>query len=188
MAFRLVAGLGNPGPEYVRTRHNAGFWVLDRWAAQEGVEWRPSRHADAMAAELPDGVLLLKPQTYMNASGEAVRDALAWRKWGVEELLVVVDDAALPLGRIRLRGSGSSGGHNGLRSVEGVLGTGNYARLRVGIGKPEGQVGLHGHVLGRIGPEEETILQGVVERSIEVIKVCRSRGLEAAMTLGNKNL
>ncbi|MFZ5806788.1 MAG: aminoacyl-tRNA hydrolase [Verrucomicrobiota bacterium] len=194
MSNFVVFGLGNPGRQYTNTRHNIGFDVLDFWAGEEGLRWKSCRFADAMSAELSDGEMLFKPQSYMNLSGEVVRNVLEWLK--ATTWLVVVDDAALSIGRMRLRGKGSSGGHNGLKSIEACLGTQNYARLRIGIGQPKMiEAGekkmtpdLSDHVLGRFLKEERKILDEVKEKAIKVMKEYRARGLEAAMTLGNTKL
>ncbi|MFH1067759.1 MAG: aminoacyl-tRNA hydrolase [bacterium] len=192
MSLRIVFGLGNQGKKYEGTRHNIGFEVLDAWAKAEGVKWKACRFADALEAELSGGEMLLKPQTFMNLSGEAVRGALKWNPGA--EWLVVVDDAALPVGQIRLRGQGSSGGHNGLESIEACAGTREYPRLRVGVGRPEGTAedlaptksGLAEYVLGRFSKEEQSVLKEVKEKAIQVIKEYWAHGLEAAMTFGNK--
>ena len=134
-----MIGLGNPTAAYRATRHNFGFQTLDRWVASEEGKgrqssgWKKARYADALEYRAQNGQILLKPQTYMNLSGGAVQAALHWWKLAVSDILVVVDDVALPLGRMRLRASGSCGGHNGLRSIESALGTQAYPRLRLGI-------------------------------------------------------
>lgn len=188
MPQRLVVGLGNPGRQYAKTRHNMGFEVLDFWAGEEGLRWDPCRYANALMARLSNGELLCKPQDYMNVSGEVVRDVLNWLK--DVDLLVVVDDVALPIGRIRLRGEGASGGHNGLRSIEACIGTRKYARLRIGVGSPdkEQRIGLSDYVLGRFSSEERKILEQIKEKSVRVIKEYWAHGLQSAMTLGNASL
>lgn len=187
MAYRLIAGLGNPGPRYANTRHNAGFDVLDALAASEGAApWKDCRFAKARLAELAGGIILLKPQTYMNASGDAIRDALHWYKWPVEELLVVVDDTALPLGRLRLRPQGSCGGHNGLRSIEQALRTDGFARLRIGVGSPETDgPDMVPHVLGRFTPQQQQQFNQTTQKALEILNTCRTSGIETAMNLGN---
>jgi PTH1 family peptidyl-tRNA hydrolase len=186
MSLRLVVGLGNPGERYRQTRHNFGFEVVDRMAGRCKWEWQPCRYADALVAGNPAGLLLAKPQSYMNLSGPEIRRILDWFKWEVSDLLVVVDDVNLPLGRLRLRLSGSGGGHNGLASIEETLATRSYARLRGGVGAaPEGGSALPGHVLGRFTAAEEPAVDAMVERAVETVEMCRSRGMEAAMNFGN---
>ncbi|MDR1144932.1 MAG: aminoacyl-tRNA hydrolase [Verrucomicrobiales bacterium] len=178
MLFPLVVGLGNPGPEYDSTRHNFGFMVLNRWAAADGGVWRAAGFANARLARLTSGVRLLQPLDYMNCSGAAVGAALGWFKLAPRQALVVVDDVNLPLGHLRLRAGGSSGGHNGLKSVEAALGTQEYARLRGGVGGADGD--LVGHVLGRFAGGEREILEQMIIRAIEVLRCCQSQGLAPA--------
>src|SRR5262245_27338559 len=136
--MKLVVGLGNPGPKYVGTRHNIGFGVLDYLAAAPGVgRWRTRFEAQLTeAVEGTEQVLLMKPETFMNLSGRAVRAAMDFYKLPVTDLLVVCDDIALPLGKLRARAKGSDGGQKGLRSIEQQLGTQDYQRLRIGVGSP----------------------------------------------------
>lgn len=189
MSCRLVVGLGNPGTEYQKTRHNFGFLVLEAWASELGLGWKKARFADAEICELSGGRWLVKPLGYMNCSGPVVGDVLRWFKLEVTELLVVVDEVNLPLGRLRLRNSGSAGGHNGLASIEQSLGTRDYARLRGGVGKPEGGgAELAGHVLGRFDPDEWKKMGEVNRRAREVIEVAQTKGVEAAMNFGNGEL
>jgi PTH1 family peptidyl-tRNA hydrolase len=200
MAYRLVVGLGNPGREYDGTRHNVGFEIVDLWAkrkqlkGQPSSEWTRCRYADALETKLDDGTILLKPQTYMNLSGEAIQDTIRWFKLEVGDLLVIVDDVALPLGRLRLRGDGSHGGHNGLKSVEQSLNTQNYARLRVGVDQPRPvtesgiRPDLADHVLGKFLKEEREVLEKVKDRAIEIIEICQNEGLQTAMNSGNQNI
>jgi len=189
MSCRLVVGLGNPGSEYQKTRHNFGFLVLEAWAAESGLSWKKARFADAEVCELSGRRWLVKPLSYMNGSGPVVGDVLRWFKLEVAELLVVVDEVNLPLGRIRLRSSGSAGGHNGLNSIEQSLGTREYARLRGGVGKPEGGgAELAGHVLGRFEPEEWEKMGEFNQRARAVIEVAQTQGVEAAMNFGNKEI
>lgn len=193
MAARLLVGLGNPGREYEKTRHNAGFILLDRLAKTFRAEWKKCRYADALEAVLPrqgereTPEVLLKPQCFMNLSGEVVGAALHWWKWPQEELLVIVDDVALPVGQLRLRVKGSPGGHNGLRSIEATLGSGQYARLRVGVGAAEpGE--LVGHVLGKFLKEEYEIIERTSERAVEAILACRLAGYEAGAQIANQKV
>ncbi|MCC7146628.1 MAG: aminoacyl-tRNA hydrolase [Phycisphaeraceae bacterium] len=184
----LIVGLGNPGPEYAGTRHNAGFMVLDRLARRHGLTaQRPKLkfHA-AMLEGLVAGqrCVLLEPQTYMNRSGLAVQEAAAFYKLDLRELLVVVDDVALPVGKIRLRPGGSSGGHNGLADIERLLGTIEYPRLRIGI-DPPGRVPQADYVLGRFGSEQLALLEPALERACDAIETWLTVGIDAAMTRHN---
>ncbi len=189
---KLVVGLGNPGKEYDRTRHNIGFAVLDRLAEKSDCSFRRKWRFSAEIAEVATGddgkVVLAKPRTYMNRSGSAVSALLNWLKVEPAWLLVVVDDADLPLGQIRLRASGGSGGHNGLRSIIETLG-GNeeFARLRVGIGRSAPAGGdITGHVLGRFAAQEREIAEQAVATAVEAIECCLRDGLTEAMNQFNR--
>ncbi|MBI4081950.1 MAG: aminoacyl-tRNA hydrolase [Candidatus Lambdaproteobacteria bacterium] len=159
----LVVGLGNPGREYERSRHNLGFMVLDRLAQRYGVEsW--SRKANALVARGMAGgkaFLLAKPQTYMNLSGRAVAALLGFYKIDPAECLVVVDDLDLPLGKVRARSQGSDGGHKGLRSIIETLGTSAFKRIRIGIGRPKPGGSVLAHVLGASADEEAQLAEAV---------------------------
>ena len=189
---KLVVGLGNPGKEYDRTRHNIGFAVLDRLAEKLDCSFRRKWRFSAEIAEAATGdagkVVLAKPRTYMNRSGSAVNALLSWLKVEPAQLLVVVDDADLPLGQIRLRASGGSGGHNGLRSIIETLG-GNeeFARLRVGIGRsvPAG-ADITGHVLGKFAAQEREMAGQAVATAVEAIECCLRDGLTEAMNQFNR--
>lgn len=189
---KLVVGLGNPGREYDGTRHNIGFAALDRLAEKLGCSFRRKLRFAAEVAEAGAGdagkVTLAKPRTYMNRSGSAVQALLAWLKIEPAQLLVVVDDADLPLGQIRLRPSGGSGGHNGLRSIIETLG-GNeeFARLRIGIGRaaPLG-TDITGHVLGRFAPAEREVAKEAVATAVEAMECCLRDGLSEAMNRFNR--
>jgi PTH1 family peptidyl-tRNA hydrolase len=189
---KLVVGLGNPGKEYEGTRHNIGFAVLDRIAEKLGCSFRNKSRFTALVAEANAGeagkVVLAKPQTFMNRSGTAVNTLLQWLKIEPAQLLVVVDDADLPLGQIRLRTAGGSGGHNGLRSIIETLG-GNeeFARLRVGIGRsaPLG-ADISGHVLGRFAPSERELAEQAVAEATEAVNCCLREGVTVAMNQFNR--
>ena len=181
--FRLIAGLGNPGRRYAGTRHNAGFLVLDELARRAGVEFRfdPKWNADVAPC---GGCLLMKPQTFMNLSGEAARNYARYHRLDSAEVLVVLDDAALPLGEVRLRKSGSAGGHNGLESVLVHFATEAIPRLRVGIGTAGGA--LQDHVLGKFLPSEMPAVEAAVRRAADAVEYANAHGLEAAMNLYNQ--
>jgi PTH1 family peptidyl-tRNA hydrolase len=189
---KLVVGLGNPGQEYAATRHNIGFAVVDRLAEKFDCSFRKKWRFSAEIAEAAAGeagkVVLAKPQTYMNRSGAAVNALLQWSKIEPAQLLVVVDDADLPLGQIRLRASGGSGGHNGLRSIiEALGGNEEFARLRVGIGRsaPAG-ADITGHVLGKFAPQERESAGDAVAIAVEAIECCLREGLTEAMNQFNR--
>jgi PTH1 family peptidyl-tRNA hydrolase len=186
LPFRLVVGLGNPGREYRGTRHNAGFEVLDLLAARSRHEFKPDPRGPVRVAREGE-VRLLQPQTFMNASGPAVRAWLDWLKLTPADLLVVVDDFAIPLGELRLRVSGSHGGHNGLRSIEAALGTRDYARQRVGIGPVPEPWAVEDFVLARFTREEAPAAAAALERAGEAIRCCQDRGISLAMTSFNGN-
>jgi len=181
-----VVGLGNPGPEYEGTRHNIGFDVADLLARECGAEFRKERRWSAWVARAGD-LLLVKPTTYMNLSGEAVSAVARFHRIAPAETLVVLDDIALPLGRLRLRPDGSAGGHNGLRSVLAHLGTQAVPRLRVGIGAATGPAPLTDHVLGRFTAAERPLAEAAAKRATEAVGCIRERGLAAAMNLFNAN-
>jgi PTH1 family peptidyl-tRNA hydrolase len=189
---KLVVGLGNPGKEYERTRHNIGFAALDRLAEKLDCSFRRKWRFSAEIAEAVAGeagkVVLAKPRTYMNRSGAAVSALLNWLKIEPAQLLVVVDDADLPLGQIRLRAAGGSGGHNGLRSIiETLGGNEDFARLRVGIGRnaPAGS-DITGHVLGKFAPQERELAEQAVAIAVEAIECCLRDGLTGAMNQFNR--
>jgi PTH1 family peptidyl-tRNA hydrolase len=180
-----VVGLGNPGRRYQDTRHNVGFEVLDALAQKSGVCFHPDKRGPAEVAKAGEAILL-KPQTFMNLSGVAVRAWLDWQKWEIEEVLAIVDDIALPLGQIRLRGEGGSGGHNGVASLIEHLGTEKFARLRCGIGPQPPGVASEDYVLARFAEAEITARNEMVARAVEAVEICREFGLEAAMNRFNQ--
>ncbi len=181
--FRLVAGLGNPGRQYDGTRHNVGFLVLDELARRAAGEFRfePKWNSNVL---LCGGRMLMKPQTFMNLSGEAVGDYARYHRIPAEEVLVVFDDVALPLGELRIRKSGSSGGHNGIQSVMMHMGTEAVPRLRVGIGAATGE--LHDHVLGKFSPDESESVQNSILRAADAIEYANGHGIDAAMNIFNQ--
>jgi peptidyl-tRNA hydrolase, PTH1 family len=184
----LIVGLGNPGAEYARTRHNAGFQVLDRLAERWRTGWTYEKKFNARMASAQRGerrVLLCEPQTYMNSSGDAVGAVVTFYRVPVSGLLVVVDDADLPLGEIRLRPSGSSGGHHGLESIEKHLGTREYARLRVGIGRQVGAREIAGYVLGRFSSTESTLADRVLTVATDQAESWLEAGIQRAMNRFN---
>ncbi|HSL71374.1 MAG TPA: aminoacyl-tRNA hydrolase [Longimicrobiales bacterium] len=187
--MKLVCGLGNPGPEYASTRHNVGWWVVDRLRR----EWEFGRFsrkgATLMAAGWVDQqeVALVKPLTYMNRSGTALLQLLADFPINVTtDLLVVVDDTALPVGRLRFRAHGSAGGHNGLKSVESALQTREYARLRIGVGARPAGVDLADYVLSDFLPAEAACVLELVPVATNGIRIWVEEGIESAMRCSNR--
>lgn len=187
--MQLIAGLGNPGSTYVGTPHNLGFEVADALARRWGVAWREVGRWRAAVARRTGGefaINLVKPLTYMNLSGEAVGAVADF--YGIEsaEILVIADDFNLPMGRIRLRASGTDGGHNGLKSIIQHLGTTEFPRLRVGCGPPEGAIrDAIGFVLGRMGSKERAWAERIVDRAADAAEAILEIGLERAMTRFN---
>jgi peptidyl-tRNA hydrolase, PTH1 family len=198
--MKLVVGLGNPGKEYAGTRHNIGFDVIDRLAGRLGLIAKPGdfdRLAKAKfdgltmdgIAPLPGGgsekVLLLKPLTYMNLSGRSVNAAMAFYQLTPKEIIIVLDDLALPCGKIRLRAGGSSGGHNGLKDIEQVLASSAYPRLRLGIDAPPGRVPAKDYVLGRFSEDQRAGIEPAIDRAVSAIQLWIESGIESAMNRFN---
>jgi PTH1 family peptidyl-tRNA hydrolase len=193
--MKLVVGLGNPGREYVGTRHNIGFEVVDRLAEKLG--WARAGDFDRLARTKFDGLMLdgpfsemeklvlLKPTTYMNLSGRAVQAALAFYQATPADVMIVLDDLALPCGRLRLRGSGSSGGHNGLKDIERALGTQDYPRLRLGIDPPSPPIAGKDYVLGRFSPEQRKLIDPAIDRATGAIVTWIDKGIDTAMSQFN---
>lgn len=181
-SVKIVAGLGNPGARYRNTRHNVGFLAVERAAAKLNVEFsREKYHALVADASYRDmKLLLLKPQTYMNVSGESVARAVRYNNVELGDLLVAVDDVNLAAGRIRLRTGGSAGGHNGLRSIIDYLGTDEFPRLRIGVGENKGGV-LRDHVLSTFAPDEKALIESAVARAAEAVLCFVEFGIEKAM-------
>ncbi len=183
---RLVAGLGNPGRDYEHTRHNVGFLVVEELAARERVPLTEERAWKSRTARTPGGRHFLQPLTFMNRSGEAIGAFASFYKIPPSEVLIVSDDTALPLGRLRLRPGGSDGGHNGLRSIADHLDTTDFPRLRVGVGSADpGE--LVSHVLGRFRPEEAEVVRETVKRAADAVETALEHGLETAMNRFNRD-
>lgn len=182
----LVVGLGNIGFEYVDTRHNIGFSVLDAWVQASNTSFSTKRYGDVAEVRFKGhSFTLLKPSTYMNLSGKAVNYWLQQSKIPVERLLVIVDDMALPVGHLRLRKKGSDGGHNGLANIAQMIGTESYSRLRIGIGSHIGYGSQVDFVLGKWTAEEKAELKPAIEKAIEVIKAFGTIGVDRAMNQYN---
>lgn len=183
----LIACLGNIGPEYVGTRHNAGFMVADTLAEEAGATFKSTRYGSMAKIRIKNcELLLLKPSTFMNLSGVAVRYWMNREKLPLENLLVVVDDMAIPFGSIRLRKQGSDAGHNGLKNIAAELGTQNYARLRFGIGNGFTRGAQIDFVLGKFPPEEMEQMPEVLKKAADAVKAYCLSGPDFAMTHYNR--
>jgi PTH1 family peptidyl-tRNA hydrolase len=185
---KVIVGLGNPGKKYERTRHNLGFLVLDRLASKCGVAIDKEKHQSLTGEWRRDGdkTLLVKPQTYMNLSGEALQKLLSYYPVETENVVVIHDDLDLPFGRIRIRQQGSPGGHRGMISVTGVLGEQGFSRVRIGIGRPPPGVEPKNFVLQNFSPEETARLDEVVSRAVEAVECLLQEGAHRAMEKFNR--
>lgn len=186
--LHLIVGLGNPGAEYAKTRHNAGFMLAELLATRWRADWNSERKFQSRIARVArDGrrVVLCEPQTFMNLSGEAVGALVKFYQLPLKQLVVAVDDADLPLGEIRLRPGGSSGGHHGLESIEQHLRSREYARLRIGIGRQDGRREISGHVLGKLGKGELALMERVLGRAADQTECWLAHGLQKAMSQFN---
>jgi PTH1 family peptidyl-tRNA hydrolase len=184
--MKLVVGLGNPGRQYAGTRHNVGFNVLDLLVERHRLDWE-SAPANALIAKWrAASVLLAKPLTFMNLSGHAVGELLRFYKIDLPDLLVVIDDVNLELGRLRARPSGSAGGHNGLKSIIAAFGTEDFARLRVGVGRGDARRDLADHVLAKFDPEERTIVAEAVGRAADAAELFVAEGIQPVMNRFNR--
>jgi PTH1 family peptidyl-tRNA hydrolase len=181
--IRLVAGLGNPGAEYAQTRHNIGFDVVDFIAAQAGSSWDRSSKWEALTAKFGE-VLLVKPTAFMNRSGHPLHALAQFYKIEPSEMLVVFDDFALPLGRLRIRPDGGTGGHNGLESIIVQFGSDQIPRLRIGIGAAP-ERGAIDYVLGRFFEEEKPLVRSTIDRAADAVKEAIDNGLVSAMNKFN---
>ena len=186
--LHLIVGLGNPGAEYARTRHNAGFAMVDRLADRWRADLKYAGRFNArLARSEPSGrpVLLCQPQTYMNSSGDAVAPLIGFYRVALERVLVVVDDADLPLGELRLRPRGSSGGHHGLESIQQRIGSDGFARLRIGIGRTAGAREITGYVLGRFSSTEARRADKVWAAACDQAECWLTAGIQKAMSQFN---
>jgi PTH1 family peptidyl-tRNA hydrolase len=186
--MKLVAGLGNPGSQYAKTPHNVGFRVVELLAERVGSGFKNS---PKLSSEVANGSLngtdlvLVKPTTFMNNSGLSVSAVMRYRKLDPSDVIIVVDDADLPLGTLRIRPRGSSGGHNGLKSVSAHLGTDDYVRVRFGVGRGETRGGLAGHVLRPFLSSEAELVDSTVSRAADAVAAVMKDGCEAAMNAFN---
>jgi len=182
--IRLVAGLGNPGAEYAHTRHNIGFMVADLLAHEGGLAWQRSGKWDAATAKFGDA-LLVKPASYMNRSGHPLFAIAQFFKIAPQEILVVLDDFSLPLGRLRIRQSGGAGGHNGLESIIAQFGTEEMSRLRIGIGNAPAEAASD-YVLSNFFEEEKLLVRSTITRAADAVKCAIDKGVVSAMNTFNK--
>ena len=187
--MKVIVGLGNPGPEYDNTKHNVGWWLLDRLAYDWGLGiFEKKRRALVVDGSVEGGaVRLIKPTTYMNRSGAALISLHALEGFNIQEdLLLVVDDATLEAGRVRFRRSGGSGGHNGLKSITGALGTDEYARLRIGVGICPPEEDLADWVLGPLDPQDEEVVLDRISGLEQGVRVWMTEGIDQAMDRFNQ--
>ena len=182
----LVVGLGNIGAEYANTRHNMGFMVLDAWAQASNISFESGRYGSTATVSFKGRKFhLLKPSTYMNLSGKAVRYWMNELKIPVENIIIISDDLNIPFGTLRLRKNGSAGGHNGLTNITELIGTQEYARIRVGIGNDFGKGQQVGFVLGELSKEEKEEMEGISKRVIDGVKAWATIGVDRAMNTVN---
>ncbi|WP_013320367.1 aminoacyl-tRNA hydrolase [Gloeothece verrucosa] len=189
---QLIIGLGNPEQKYEKTRHNIGFEAVDVLAKSWQLSWQQNKRFQGLFTEgmgaSDKKIRLLKPLTYMNRSGESVRAVLDWYKLPPESILVIYDDMDLPLGRIRLRLSGSAGGHNGIKSIISHVGSQDFPRLRIGIGKSNGKKETISHVLGRFSADETEVIAKILQLVEQTVKTSMKEGIEKAMSLYNNRV
>jgi PTH1 family peptidyl-tRNA hydrolase len=186
----IIVGLGNPGKKYEKTRHNVGFYAIDILSAKYGIKVNRLKHKALIGEGDIKGkrVLLVKPQTFMNLSGESINEIAEWYKLPMENIVVIYDDVDLPVGAIRIRPKGSSGTHNGMKSVIYQLRSDEFPRIRIGIGKAPEEWDLADYVLSRFGREEETEIAKSIERAAEAAAMIVQSGVEAAMNRYNQNI
>jgi peptidyl-tRNA hydrolase, PTH1 family len=183
----LIVGLGNPGEAYATTRHNVGFNIVQSLARKHGIGFKHASHliGDIAQGEIQgEKELLLLPTTFMNSSGDAVRRCMDYFRVPLDHMIIVCDDIALPIGTMRLRSKGSSGGHNGLKSIEAHLNTRHYARLRIGVGSPEREKWVD-YVLGKFSQEEIKIIEEITVKAMEVLELWIAAGIAIAMQTAN---
>lgn len=183
--MKLIAGLGNIGEKYCFTRHNTGFMVLDKWASDDGFSFKEDKKLKCLIAKNND-ILFIKPTTFMNLSGEAVRAVMDYYKISINDLLIIYDDISLNLGTVRFRGTGSDGGHNGIKSVIKHTGTSTFARLKIGIG-PQPNIPSENYVLQNFPETDLPKLKEVIKYSVSAVKYYLDNGLEKAQNEFNRS-
>lgn len=185
--MKLIVGLGNPGREYEKTRHNVGFMVVDNYISNKGLEFNKNKFS-GLSCETSinnEKVIFLKPQKYMNLSGEVVRDYVKFYKINIDDILIINDDLDLPIGKIKLREHGSCGGHNGLRNIESNLGSNNYKRLKIGISNDK-SIETKDYVLGKFSREDYDVLEDAIKISANIIDDFLSMDFDRLMNKYNK--
>lgn len=188
--MKLLVGLGNPGLEYAATRHNIGFLVAQKFAQKMGLSLKRQAHQAILGAGCAGGqeVMVLLPQTYMNRSGISVVSACKAKSIDVEDLVVIHDEIDLPFGSVRIKVGGGHGGHNGLRSIADLLGSRDFTRLRVGVGRPPGQMDVAKYVLSPFSSTEKNQLESVLENSVMALEVLLQKGAQQAMNEFNNRV
>ena len=184
--MKLVVGLGNPGKKYEKTRHNVGFMVIDRFSSVSGIEVSRKKHFSVFGKGKVDSETIFpaKPLTYVNVSGKAVSSFVRYYSFDLRDLIVIYDDMDLPPGKIRVRSEGGAGGHKGIESIILSLGSREFSRIRVGIGRAENRSDTE-FVLGKFSPDEKPLIEDAISRSVEAVEVIIREGLEAAMNMFN---
>ena len=179
----VILGIGNPGPKYANTRHNVGFWFIDQLVEQEGVELkRQNNLVRASSIQLDNSsVVLAKSRTFVNVSGDAAEYLITRHQIKLSQLLVVYDDIHLPVGRMRLRGQGSAGGHNGIRSIIAGVHSQSFPRIRIGVGSPESGVDQIGYVLGTPDRDEKELIGNAISKAVSSVKAILDEGIDVAM-------
>ena len=183
----VILGIGNPGPKYANTRHNVGFWFIDQLAEQEGVELKSQKNlVRASSIQLDNSsVVLAKSRTFVNVSGDAAEYLITRHQIKLSQLLVVYDDIHLPVGRMRLRGQGSAGGHNGIRSIIAGVHSQSFPRIRIGVGSPESGVDQIGYVLGTPDSDEKELIGKAISKAVGSVKSILDEGIDVAMNKFN---
>ena len=186
----VIAGLGNPGKEYDKTKHNVGFWVIDQLAKEYNIDVTKFKHKALIGDGVIAGkkVLLVKPQTYMNLSGESIREILKFYKIPIEQFYVIYDDTSLPLSSVRIREKGSAGGHNGIKNIIAHLNTDAFIRIKVGIGEKPNGWDLADYVLTKFSKDDEPLILSGVEKASHAIEILLTKGIVEAMNQTNQKL
>lgn len=184
----IIAGLGNPGKQYDKTKHNVGFWVIDKLAKEYNIEVTKFKHKALIGEGSIEGkkVLLVKPQTYMNLSGESIREIIKFYKVPVEQFYVIYDDTSLSLSNVRIREKGSAGGHNGIKSIIANLGTDIFLRIKVGIGEKPNGWDLADYVLAPFSKDDEPLILSGVDKAYHAVELLLTKGIKEAMNQTNK--
>ncbi len=184
----IIAGLGNPGKQYDKTKHNVGFWVIDKLAKEYNIEVTKFKHKALIGEGNIAGkkVLLVKPQTYMNLSGESIREIIKFYKVPLEQFYVIYDDTSLPLSNVRIREKGSAGGHNGIKNIIAHLGTDIFLRIKVGIGEKPNGWDLADYVLAPFSKDEEPLILSGVDKAYHAVELLLTKGIKEAMNQTNQ--